>query len=133
MSNYIDICRTAGTGSIDDVKYFVEEKGVGVNTKMPIRGNDTPLHAASNYGNIEVVKYLVSKGANLNLKMNDGCTPLHSAIIPTRNRENISKKNIINMLFIEGFLIKGVYNEKKFINGFFMHSYVYKCFRTKYK
>ena len=36
---------------------------------------ETPLHIASYYGQTEVVKYLVSKGANKNAKDHNGQTP----------------------------------------------------------
>ena len=33
MSSYSDICEAACYGTVDDVKYFIEEKGVDVNSK----------------------------------------------------------------------------------------------------
>ena len=41
---------------------------------------ETPLHKASKYGRIEVVKYLINKGANVNAKNQKGETPLHLQI-----------------------------------------------------
>lgn len=39
----------------------------------------TSLHEAAKYGDLEVVEYLVEKGANVNEKDDDGYTPLHVA------------------------------------------------------
>jgi len=40
----------------------------------------SPLVNAALYGKIEVVKFLISKGANVNAKSNGGRTPLHAAV-----------------------------------------------------
>ena len=39
----------------------------------------TPLHLTADRGHTEVVELLISKGADVNAKMKDGWTPLHSA------------------------------------------------------
>jgi ankyrin repeat protein len=38
-----------------------------------------PLHYAAQYGHKEIVQLLISKGANVKAKTDDGRTPLHSA------------------------------------------------------
>jgi TM2 domain-containing membrane protein YozV len=72
---YEDIFHAAQTGTVEDVKYFIEQKGVDVNEK----GNfgQTPLHDAASFGNIEAVKLLVSKGADIHIADSQGFTPLH--------------------------------------------------------
>ncbi|MEX0940882.1 MAG: ankyrin repeat domain-containing protein, partial [Candidatus Babeliales bacterium] len=40
---------------------------------------DTPLHGASEYGSLEVVKLLLEKGAPIDIQDNFGDTPLHLA------------------------------------------------------
>jgi len=47
--------------------------------------SDAVVHAAAIGGNVEVVKLLVSKGANVNVKNEDGKTPLDIA----RERRNV--------------------------------------------
>ena len=41
----------------------------------------TPLHLAVDYGNVEIVKLLLSFGAQPNVKDNDGNTALHLAVM----------------------------------------------------
>jgi ankyrin repeat protein len=38
----------------------------------------TPLHQAAYVGDMKIVEYLVSKGADIEAKNNRGCTPIHS-------------------------------------------------------
>ena len=44
-----------------------------------MEGGRTPLHLASKQGELDVARYLVEAGANVNKKMEDGRTPLHFA------------------------------------------------------
>jgi len=76
-SKITNIFEAAEIGTVDDVKYFVEQKGVDVNITND-KGS-IPLHRAVDNPDINVMKYLVSKGANVNAKNNDGNTPLYSA------------------------------------------------------
>jgi ankyrin repeat protein len=76
--SFTDIFSAAKEGAIEDVKYFIEEKGVHANVKDD--DDDTPLHYAARYNpNVEVLKYLVSQGADVNATDKDGYTPLHCA------------------------------------------------------
>ena len=64
-------------GYLNIVKYLVEMKNADVdNTGY---NNSTPLHYACQEGHLEIVKYLYSRGANLEAKDGDGNTPLHKA------------------------------------------------------
>ena len=63
-------------GTIENVQYLVDEKGVDVNKKDGMKF--TPLHRAAQEGSIEVTKYLVSKGADIHAKSWNGTTPIHS-------------------------------------------------------
>ena len=61
-------------GVAEDVKFFVEEKGIDINVKD---GEDmTPLHHAVTKENIEIVSYLVSKGADTHARNWNKATPL---------------------------------------------------------
>jgi len=63
MSNYDDIHDAAEKGTVEDVKYFVEQKGVNVNA-IDNTGH-TVLQFALLGRNAEIVQYLVSKGADI--------------------------------------------------------------------
>jgi hypothetical protein len=70
MSTCVNIFDAAREGTVEDMRYLIEEKGVDVNSKnydKPFVRGVTPLHTAAYYGNIEVVKFLVSKGADVNV------------------------------------------------------------------
>lgn len=60
---------------LDMVKYFVE------NIHVPINGynvyNITPIHLAAKYQYSKIFKYLLEKGANVNVVDNKDMTPLH--------------------------------------------------------
>jgi len=71
MSKFEYLHEAAHDGTIDDVKYFVEEKGV----KVEEEDLSYPAYGAS----VEILEYLVSKGAKVNAKDHLGSTPLHSA------------------------------------------------------
>lgn len=52
---------------LDVIKYLVEHKGADVNyIRWPCIFNESVLHLAAKNGKTEVVKYLVSKGAETN-------------------------------------------------------------------
>jgi ankyrin repeat protein len=59
------------------LKYLVETVGLSVNE--PRKSGGSPLHTALRFGDPEVVKYLVEKGADLTVKDRQGRTPVESA------------------------------------------------------
>lgn len=66
-------------GDLEQTKHWVE-KGASVHSKLE---GSTPLHIAAFYGKIEVLKFLIEKGALINAKDisrdNKDWTPLHYA------------------------------------------------------
>jgi hypothetical protein len=106
MSVYHDIFGAANNGTVDDVKYFIEEKGVNVNTRKnenSIHNGETALHVAAYYGKVEIVKYLISKGANVNARSDVGVTPLHNAATDTGHAEHdTGKLDVAKILISEG-------------------------------
>jgi len=95
------IFEAAEKGTVEDVKYFVEKKGLDVNAINFF--NDSPLHFAARNFNIEIAKYLISQGGKLNAKSEDGMTPLHIAVM------------CCNMEVVKYFISKGVdTNAQKF-------------------
>lgn len=65
----------AARGDLEAVKAFIA-KGVDINTREKNYDQDTALTFASNLGHTEIVKYLLEKGANVNLSDANGRTPL---------------------------------------------------------
>ncbi|MGX2981911.1 ankyrin repeat domain-containing protein [Helicobacter sp. 23-1045] len=72
---------SARDGDLDKVKQLVEQQGVDVNAvhidELGLSSN--ALNIASYQGHLEIVKYLISKGANVNAKDSFGWTALISA------------------------------------------------------
>lgn len=73
----------AEKGHLEIVKLLHEKHGVKINHRARpgeflVRGSSALL-VASNEGQQETIKYLISKGANVNLKNNPGDTPLIKA------------------------------------------------------
>jgi hypothetical protein len=83
-----DIFYAATIGTVEDIRYFIEEKGVYVNARD--NSGWTPLHVAAKYGNIEAVKFLVSKGADIHVTDRQGFTPLHQ--VAFHGRINVAER-----------------------------------------
>ncbi|XP_043284975.1 myotrophin [Venturia canescens] len=64
-------------GDLDQVRDFVEKKNIDVNQMIDGR---MPLHYAADYGQNEVVGYLLDKGAQANAMDKHSITPLLAAI-----------------------------------------------------
>jgi ankyrin repeat protein len=75
--DFKDILDAAKTGKVEDIQYFINE--IGDNIEARSITNATPLVVACDWGNEEVIQYLVSKGANVNACTEDGITSLQQA------------------------------------------------------
>lgn len=64
----------ASDGNMQQVKALIENNVHAVN-EQDINGYSA-IHAAASYGHEELIKYLISIGANVNLRDNDGDTPI---------------------------------------------------------
>lgn len=67
------------SGNLEVVKEKFSRPGSQVNT--PIQHGRSPLHIAVQAGKLDVVKYLISKGADVNLADEDDCLPLYYAVL----------------------------------------------------
>ncbi|KAG0289187.1 hypothetical protein BGZ98_003952, partial [Dissophora globulifera] len=61
-------------GDLEAVKKFVEEQGISIDAQD--ENGYSALHAAASYGHEELIKYLLDKGANVNIQDPDGDSPL---------------------------------------------------------
>jgi hypothetical protein len=78
--NFANIFEAAEKGTVEDVRYFVEEKGININAINANSGRRAPIHEATYNLDLEVIKYLISKGADVNALDGIDCwTPLHYA------------------------------------------------------
>ena len=68
-----------GTGNVDVAKLIISKNKTIVNSKNGYGA--TPLHIAVHKENFELVKFLISKGSDVNVSQKDGLTPLHFATI----------------------------------------------------
>jgi ankyrin repeat protein len=73
-----DINTQARVGNLARVKHLVEGNPQLINRKSG-KEELTPLHEAAERGKLEVVMYLVEKGANVNIKSRGDSTPLEKA------------------------------------------------------
>ena len=65
-------------GDLDNVTKIIGEKKVDVNNELS--SGRSPLHFATDYGQLNVCEYLVLLGADINQKDKHGITPLLAAI-----------------------------------------------------
>lgn len=63
-------------GQLDDVGAILV---TAEDVNQTLEGGRKPLHIAADFGQTEVVEYLISKGANVNAADKHGITPLLSA------------------------------------------------------
>jgi len=64
-------------GDLDQVRDFIEKKGINVNDNIDGR---PPILYAADYGQKDVIEYLVGKGANVNACDKHGISALLAAI-----------------------------------------------------
>ena len=77
LTDMAPIHTAAQDGYLNLVKQLVEQRGVSVDLEDICRR--TPLHEASSFGRLPVVKWLVGKGANIHAQDYEGKTPLDIA------------------------------------------------------
>ena len=73
------ILRYCASGNLKELRLSIETKGVPVD--MEGDSHATPLIAAAYAGQLDIVKYLVSKGADFNKKDKRHCSPVITACI----------------------------------------------------
>lgn len=78
MSTDYRIFLAAESNNVKELKKLLDS-GIDPNIKDYDR-ESTPLHWASNKGNIEAIEMLLDAGANINAQNRRGRTPLHSLI-----------------------------------------------------
>jgi len=96
--------QAASEGDLAKMKQLVEKSGVNINAQGQM--NRTALHLACLYGKMEIVMYLVEKGANKELPASSGEVPLHLASLN-------GHFNVVEFLLSEGANWKATNNSGK--------------------
>lgn len=73
------LCSAAASGSVSDIQ-GVMEKHPNINLNEANEDKRTPLHLAASEGNLEIVRFLVENGADVNMEDRWNSTPLHDSI-----------------------------------------------------
>jgi len=88
LSTEQELVQAIRDGNLEKVKRIIDNGEIGVNSRYsgPIDGDisfdgDTLLHVATYFGRLDIMEYLIDKGAELNLKCNFGNTPLVNAMM----------------------------------------------------
>ncbi|KAH8920186.1 ankyrin [Atractiella rhizophila] len=76
MDEPSNIWTAVSDGDLERVKYLIETEGVSPNAKD--ENSYTPLHAAVSWNQKEILKYLIEKGGDINIKDDDGETPIYT-------------------------------------------------------
>lgn len=84
----ISIVEAAAKGDLEKVKQHLSS-GTQINDRNGDH-DSTALHAAAYYGKLEVVKYLIEKGAGLNTENKRGQTPLDAAWADHKDKDKFS-------------------------------------------
>lgn len=77
-------------GHLDDVKEYLEDPDFNINQRDS-RGNGCIWYSVLGKGGLDIVKFLVENGGDVNLMDNDGSIPIHNIL---RNGNFITKEQI---------------------------------------
>lgn len=91
--NGAEIHDAAENGDLETVKKLISENPAML--EAPDREGKTPLHYAAAKGHLNVVEFLVSKGANVNARNSSGATPLYLA-------KGFGRKDVVEFLTKHG-------------------------------
>ena len=81
-------------GSLPAVKYYYEQDHSIIHQHNQNNVDLTPLHYASEDGHLEIVEFLISKGAKVDARDSDNATPLMEAAY--KGRSNVVKLLLAN-------------------------------------
>lgn len=82
-----EIHDAAQQGDLEQVKKLLESDPASI--EAPLQDGKKPLHKAAYEGHVDVVRFLLEKGANVDSRSNSGSSPLHGAAF--HNRPEIAR------------------------------------------
>ncbi|WP_265017197.1 ankyrin repeat domain-containing protein [Wolbachia endosymbiont (group B) of Endotricha flammealis] len=88
----------AREGCLDTIRFLIVEEKVNINTIDKNAFKRTALHHAAGEGHLGIVRFLLEKGANPNIKDNDGKGARKMAVMASRHDKNKPYKEIIKLL-----------------------------------
>lgn len=72
----MNIWIAAADNNIEKVKEYLQSPNLTPNSRD--QNGYTPIHAAVEYAHLDLLKYLIDHGGDINVKDSDGDTPLHA-------------------------------------------------------
>ncbi|MCH8047801.1 MAG: ankyrin repeat domain-containing protein [Planctomycetes bacterium] len=88
------LARAISRGNLKETKKLLGKGARRINARQPA-GGSTPLSTAALHGRLDIAKYLIERGANVNATNNDGNTPLHVAAF-------LCRREIVQLLLEKG-------------------------------
>jgi len=86
-------------GDIDNIRFFL---GRGADVDAVDDNHSTLLHVATYYGSVELSQLLLEHGANVNVRDQEGQTPLHRALVNTEDEFSGDYFDAIQLLLENG-------------------------------
>ncbi|CAQ55444.1 ankyrin repeat domain protein [Wolbachia endosymbiont of Culex quinquefasciatus JHB] len=88
----------ARKGCLDIIRFLILEEKVNINVIDRNAFKRTALHHAAGEGHLGIVRFLLEKGANPNIKDNDGKGARKIAVMASRHDKNKPYREIIKLL-----------------------------------
>lgn len=88
LSNIYELCDKEGNTLLhlacqyqreNVIRHLIDNKGANIDARNNSMGNEAPIHIAAQFQSKKIINVLLEKGAGLESRDANGCTPLHHA------------------------------------------------------